>query len=64
MQMVLHNRVDLTALLTHRFALEDIDEAFDVFSHQRGGVMKVALYPAGLPQHQARALGTEAHARA
>ena len=45
MAMIEHRRVDLTPLVTHRFALDDIEEAFDVFSHQRGGVLKVALYP-------------------
>ena len=39
-------RVDLTSLVTHHFALDDIQEAFiDPFSHQRDGVLKVALYP-------------------
>jgi threonine dehydrogenase-like Zn-dependent dehydrogenase len=51
MAMIQHGRVDLTPLVTHRFALEDIAEAFDLFSHQRDGVMKVALYPAGLEPH-------------
>jgi len=32
-------------LVTHSFALDDIEEAFDLFSHQKDGVMKVALYP-------------------
>jgi alcohol dehydrogenase len=50
MAMAQNGRVDLTPLVTHRFALDDIAEAFDLFSHQRAGVMKVALYPAGLPQ--------------
>jgi len=45
MAMVEHRRVDLMPLVTHRFALDDIEEAFDVFSHQREGVLKVALYP-------------------
>ena len=48
MEMVAHERVDLTPLVTHRFALDDIEEAFDLFSHQRGGVLKVALHPAAL----------------
>ena len=55
MEMVQHERVDLTPLITHRFALDDIDDAFELFSHQRDGVMKVALYPAGLPQTAALA---------
>src|SRR5215471_853722 len=45
MTMVEHRRVDLTSLVTHRFALDDIEEAFDLFSHQRDGVLKVALKP-------------------
>lgn len=46
MHMIAQRRVDLTPLVTHRFALEDIAEAFELFSHQRDGVLKVALYPA------------------
>ena len=45
MAMIEHGRVDLTSLITHRFALDDIEEAFDLFSHQRDGVLKVALCP-------------------
>jgi threonine dehydrogenase-like Zn-dependent dehydrogenase len=46
MEMIAHRRVDLTPLVTHSFALDDIEDAFDLFSHQRGGVLKVALHPA------------------
>jgi threonine dehydrogenase-like Zn-dependent dehydrogenase len=45
MAMIAHRRVDLTALVTHRFALDDVAEAFDLFSQQRDSVLKVALYP-------------------
>jgi hypothetical protein len=45
MAMVSTGRVDLRPLMTHAFALDDIHEAFDLFSHQRDGVLKVALYP-------------------
>lgn len=45
MAMVEHRRVDLSPLITHRFALDDIEQAFELFSHQRDGVLKVALYP-------------------
>jgi alcohol dehydrogenase len=47
--MVATGRVDLTPLVTHRFALGDLKAAYDVFSHQREGVMKVAIYPDGIP---------------
>lgn len=45
MAMIENKRVDLSPLVTHRFALDDIQDAFDLFSHQRDGVLKVALYP-------------------
>jgi alcohol dehydrogenase len=45
MAMVAQGRVDLSPLVTHRFALDQIEEAFDLFSHQRDGVLKVALRP-------------------
>jgi threonine dehydrogenase-like Zn-dependent dehydrogenase len=49
MTMVAANRMDLTSLVTHQFDLEDLPEAFDLFSNQREGVLKVAVYPQGLP---------------
>jgi alcohol dehydrogenase len=52
LMMVATGRVDLTPLVTHRFALADLKEAYDVFSHQREGVMKVAIYPQGLPSNE------------
>lgn len=45
MEMIAHRRVDLSPLVTHRFALDDIADAYDLFSHQRDGVLKVAIYP-------------------
>jgi alcohol dehydrogenase len=49
MAMIEHRRIDLSGLLTHRFPLDRIEEAFDLFSHQRDGVLKVALHPAMRP---------------
>ena len=46
MALVEHHRVDLRPLVTHRFALDDIKEAFELFSGQQDGVLKVALHPA------------------
>ncbi len=45
MSMIEHHRVDLSPLVTHHFALDDIEEAYGLFSSQRDGVLKVALYP-------------------
>jgi threonine dehydrogenase-like Zn-dependent dehydrogenase len=52
MTMVDTGRVDLTPLVTHHFTLDDITEAFDLFSHQREGVFKVALHPSGARIHK------------
>jgi threonine dehydrogenase-like Zn-dependent dehydrogenase len=38
-------RVDLSAMVTHRFRLDDIEAAYDLFGHQRDGVLKVAIMP-------------------
>jgi threonine dehydrogenase-like Zn-dependent dehydrogenase len=43
MEMVRHGRLDLEPLLTHSFSLDDIEEAYDLFAHQRDGVVKVAI---------------------
>jgi alcohol dehydrogenase len=40
---VASGRVDLRPLVTHRFSLDRIVEAYDLFSHQRDGVLKVAI---------------------
>src|SRR5262245_23764915 len=45
MAMIEHHRVDLSPLVTHHFGLDDIQAAFDLFSSQRDGVLKVALHP-------------------
>ena len=45
MAMVQHGRLDLRPLLTHRFALKDIGEAYRLFGERRDGVMKVAITP-------------------
>lgn len=45
MSVIASGRVDLKPLVTHRFKLEQIVEAYDLFSHQRDGVMKVAITP-------------------
>lgn len=45
MAVVASERVDLTPMVTHRFALDDIEKAYDLFSHQRDGVLKIAITP-------------------
>ena len=43
MDVISHGRLDLSPMVTHRFKLENITEAYDLFSHQRDGVLKVAI---------------------
>ena len=45
MRMVETGRFDPTPLITHRFSLEEIGEAYDMFSHRRDDVLKVAIRP-------------------
>ena len=45
MDVVRHGRVDLTPLLTHRYALDDIVEAYQLFGERRENVVKVAITP-------------------
>lgn len=49
-EMVAHERVDFSPLVTHRFALADLPEALQLFAAQRDGVLKVALFPHGVPR--------------
>ncbi len=45
MNVVASGRVDLGVLVTHHYKLDDIVAAYDLFSHQRDGVLKVAIKP-------------------
>jgi threonine dehydrogenase-like Zn-dependent dehydrogenase len=45
MSMIAARRVDLGAMVTHRFKLDDIEAAYELFSNQRDGVLKVAITP-------------------
>jgi threonine dehydrogenase-like Zn-dependent dehydrogenase len=45
MNVLASGRADLRPLVTHRFPLERIEEAYDLFAHQRDGVFKVAITP-------------------
>jgi threonine dehydrogenase-like Zn-dependent dehydrogenase len=45
MALIAAQRVDLGPMVTHRFKLDDIEAAYELFAHQRDGVMKVAITP-------------------
>lgn len=43
MQWLAEGRVDLSSLLTHRFALTELQQAFDLFRDRRDGALKVLV---------------------
>ncbi|NMM29020.1 MAG: NAD(P)-dependent alcohol dehydrogenase [Glaciimonas sp.] len=43
MNVVASGRVDLKPMVTHRFKLDQIEEAYALFANQRDGVLKVAI---------------------
>ncbi|WP_435652702.1 NAD(P)-dependent alcohol dehydrogenase [Pseudomonas putida] len=45
MEVVASGRIDVSTLITHRFRLDDIETAYELFANQRDGVMKVAITP-------------------
>ena len=45
MAIIATGRVDLGAMVTHRYKLDDIEQAYELFSNQRDGVFKVAITP-------------------
>jgi threonine dehydrogenase-like Zn-dependent dehydrogenase len=45
MELVRNGRLNLAQLITHRFDLDDIEDAYPLFSNQEDDVIKVALTP-------------------
>ena len=45
MNVVASGQIDFRPLVTHRFKLDDIESAYELFANQRDGVMKVAITP-------------------
>jgi threonine dehydrogenase-like Zn-dependent dehydrogenase len=45
MNVVASGRVSLEPLVTHRFKLHEIEQAYELFANQRDGVLKVAITP-------------------
>ncbi|SFN47098.1 NAD(P)-dependent alcohol dehydrogenase [Dokdonella immobilis] len=45
MSIIASGRLDTQPLVTHRFKLEEIEAAYDLFANQRDGVLKVAITP-------------------
>jgi threonine dehydrogenase-like Zn-dependent dehydrogenase len=45
LELLRAGRVDAKALITHRFALSDVAEAYETVAHRRGGCVKAVLVP-------------------
>lgn len=45
MDVISTKRVELKSMVTHRFKLTEVLEAYDLFANQRDGVLKVAITP-------------------
>jgi threonine dehydrogenase-like Zn-dependent dehydrogenase len=47
MQWIAEGRINVKPLVTHRYAVQDVQQAFDLFHSRRDGVLKVLLdFPA------------------
>jgi len=45
LSLIEQGKIDTTPLITHRFALKDIEEAYRIFENKLDGVMKIAVTP-------------------
>ena len=43
LRLIAAGQIDTTPLITHRFSLEEIDEAYRIFENRLEGVIKVAI---------------------
>lgn len=44
LSLIEQGKIDTTPLITHRFPLDQIEEAYRVFENKEDGVIKVAVY--------------------
>ena len=42
--LIEQGKIDTTPLITHRFPLNQIEEAYNIFENKMDGVIKVAVY--------------------
>ena len=43
LQLIAEGKIDTTPLITHRFPLNEIEEAYRIFENRLDGVIKVAI---------------------
>ena len=44
LNLIEEGKIDTTPLITHRFPLNEIEEAYRIFENKLDGVIKVAIY--------------------
>ena len=44
LSLIAQGKIDTTPLITHRFPLSKIEQAYDVFENRKDGVIKVAIF--------------------
>lgn len=45
LKLIKEGKIDTTPLITHVFALKDIEKAYDIFEGRRENVIKLAIKP-------------------
>ena len=45
LSLIEQGKIDTTPLITHRYRLEDIEEAYHLFENKLDGVIKIAVTP-------------------
>ena len=45
LSLIEQGKIDTTPLITHRYPLSRIAEAYDLFENHHDGVIKVAIFP-------------------
>ena len=45
LHLIENKKIDTTPLITHRFPLSRIEEAYDIFERKLDGVIKIAIFP-------------------
>lgn len=45
LQLIKDGKIDTTPLITHRFPLNEIEKAYDIFENRKDGVIKIAVEP-------------------
>ena len=45
LKLIEEKKIDTTPLITHTFALEEIEKAYDIFEHRKESVIKIAIRP-------------------